>query len=776
MTLYNKDKLAAIISPLVIISTLMIAAYFVVRSIDSDAFSKSHTQIEVIAGIIGLVIGSLAYIRYKADKQPVFLLIGLGFICASLFDIYSAEIISSLIGGASVTPQATLAPWVLFASKTILSLSLFFSWLVWYLNETNEGGFTIAETKVYLIYLFTTVFVFIFFTYTPLPEETVGGGFFTRPYELIPGFVLLAALVGNIKRGDWTNDEFQYWLVLALFIGLVSQLLYMSSENILFSSSFMMFKVFKVWSYLFVLIGMLMSISKLYEKNNLNAIKLEAVTAEMEKVGSGLKERGKLKTDYISNMSHEFRTPMNSIIGFTNRVLTVGNENLSDTQKTYLKIVKKNANSLLVLINDIMNISKIEAGKMELYKEKFELNNLITEVVVMHRPLLGDKSLHIESTLHVDDLYLETDRNKLRNVLLNLISNAIKFTESGLITVAVSVVEVNRVLITVSDTGKGVSEDDIPMLFTEFWQKKTLIQSALGGTGLGLAICKNFTELMSGTLRVESVIDHGSDFIIDLPITCEDRYSVDEIEIDIDEIVGEGPLILCVDDNVESLLLIRETLIDAGFSVALASEGDDAIEKARKLSPVAITQDVIMKKRDGWDILRELKESWDVCDIPVIMVSALDNEEWGLKSGASAYLTKPLNKVDLVNELKKILKVKGALYVGDYSFFVDSIESGFEEEGIGLERVNSIHDAVDLLELNNYCAVLLSEGLDVFDSDKFAETCAEKSIPIISIKNNDERSSYQDITSVEIDIRHLQDNEATIKLRESVENIIKVVT
>ena len=388
--------------------------------------------------------------------------------------------------------------------------------------------------------------------------------------------------------------------------------------------------------------------------------KLKEKTVELEKAT-------RLKSEFLANMSHELRTPMNSIMGFTERVIKKANHLLPEKQRENLNRVLKNAHHLLGLINSLLDISKIEAGKMEVYPETFNLAALITEVIALMGNIAEDKGINIHTTIHDQDLMLYTDRTKLRQIFINLSGNAVKFTDKGSINVSSELLDKNRaeqdaffksgtdyVVITVSDTGHGINPDDMQYVFESFAQaggEKT------GGTGLGLTIAKNFTELLQGRIDVSSVKGEGTIFTVIIPVAFDAKSSEFKsdgfIEPD-DSVRPVSNTILCIDDDAEVLKLLRGYLSDEGYHVAFALTGDEGIKKAVRLKPFAITLDLLMPHRSGWEILQELKENSITMDIPVILVSVMDKVPMGLQRGALGYVSKPIDSKQLLSVIKRI--------------------------------------------------------------------------------------------------------------------------
>lgn len=419
---------------------------------------------------------------------------------------------------------------------------------------------------------------------------------------------------------------------------------------------------------------------QLAEYNSTLEQKIEERTAELEQATQTALEASveaeranQAKSAFLASMSHELRTPLNAIIGYSEMLqeeaLDMGYDDLlPDLQK-----ISFSGKHLLALINDILDLSKIEAGKMELYLETFELTNLIGEVENTVAPLVQQKSNKLE-IIYSDDIGLmKADLTKVRQSLLNLLSNASKFTEHGTIRL-----EVRReardeggrmndeseratsqpfIIFRVSDTGIGMSAEQVARLFQAFTQADSSTTRKYGGTGLGLAITRRFCQMMGGDISVESEPGQGSTFTIWLPAEVADtripvspareNRTAAAIPIDL------GNSLLVVDDDPLVYDLLKRFLSKEGLQVVGASNGQEGLRLAKELHPDAITLDVMMPDMDGWAVLSALKADPALADIPVIMLTMVEDKNQGYALGATDYLTKPVDRERLVSILQK---------------------------------------------------------------------------------------------------------------------------
>jgi signal transduction histidine kinase/ActR/RegA family two-component response regulator len=374
-------------------------------------------------------------------------------------------------------------------------------------------------------------------------------------------------------------------------------------------------------------------------------------------------EASRAKSTFLANMSHELRTPLNAIIGYSEMLEEEARdaatmENVQDLQK-----IKSAGKHLLALINDVLDLSKIEAGKMSLHLETFDVCGMIEEIVATLQPAIEKNNNTLRVHLADEVGMMRADITKVRQILFNLLSNAGKFTDHGNISV-----DVNQstekgqdwLRFRVTDTGIGISAKQKNNLFQEFAQADTSIARKYGGTGLGLAITHRFVQLMKGRVEVESQPGEGSSFTVYLPaqVTAD---AVGPILADgnnspahgIAEIKTDRDTILVIDDDAAVRELMSRFLMKLGFNVLTVANGEDGVRLAKQVHPVLITLDVVMPDCDGWSILSKLKSDPELSKVPVIMVTIVDNEAKGLDLGASNYLIKPVDRERLAVLIEK---------------------------------------------------------------------------------------------------------------------------
>jgi PAS domain S-box-containing protein len=378
---------------------------------------------------------------------------------------------------------------------------------------------------------------------------------------------------------------------------------------------------------------------------------MENLNHQLEEQNRDLIRASRAKSDFLAMMSHELRTPLNSIIGFSEVLLYGKSAPLTDKQSRYLQNVLGSGRHLLALINGLLDLSKIEAGRLDIQIEACAPRVLVAEAIATLQPLADAGKLRVTFDPGSTSVPLVVgDPARIKQVLYNLLSNAIKFTPAGgSIDVGCAPLPDGYVRLTVADTGPGIKPEDLPRLFTPFMQLTNARER--GGTGLGLALSKQLTELMHGRIGVESAPGAGARFWIDLPVAPEEARPGESGR---QTMQPRSPLALIVEDDVASQELLQLSLQTNGFRTVVVSNGEDALAAARREHPSVITLDVFLPTIDGWDLLRVLRTDPQTSDIPVVIVSVSSDRQKAFGLGAAAHLTKPVDRTALVDALGRL--------------------------------------------------------------------------------------------------------------------------
>ncbi|MBP1908652.1 response regulator [Methanolobus bombayensis] len=432
-------------------------------------------------------------------------------------------------------------------------------------------------------------------------------------------------------------------------------------------------------------------------------------------------EASRTKSEFLANMSHELRTPLNSVIGFADILAEGTFGSLNNKQQRYVNNISKSGKHLLSLINDILDLSKIEAGKMTLHPEKFEIGDSLDEIRSIISPLARKKDIKLIIDMDPDRITINADKGKFKQIIYNLLSNAIKFTGiDGCITVSVRLQE-DCVRVEVKDTGIGISKEDQEKLFKSFTQIDSSSCRVYEGTGLGLVLVKNFVGQHYGKIWVESELGSGSSFIFEMPVDftrisqSDMSDSNSESTGDFDESSGcsfipdieksddstdDRPLVLVIEDDTKSQEILSFTLQEAGYNVRFAENGNEALELAKELHPFAITLDIMIPEMDGWDVLKTLKKDEGTEDIPVVIISIIDEKKLGIIWGAFDYFVKPVDREELLSSLERLRKYcscekVNVLVIDDEPSVLELMDSVLSTEGYNVITVSSGKEGID---------------------------------------------------------------------------------
>jgi diguanylate cyclase (GGDEF)-like protein len=468
-----------------------------------------------------------------------------------------------------------------------------------------------------------------------------------------------------------------------------------------------------------------------------------------------LSRASEMKSQFLANVSHELRTPLNSIIGFSELLQEKSFGELNEKQGQYVEFIHNSGAHLLELINSILDLSKVEAGRMELTLEEFPLTEVIGDTLGSIKPLASKRNITLNCKESSESPIIKADKAKFKQMLLNLLSNAVKFNvDNGLVYVGWDITEepygttTEKTLhLTVTDTGCGVKEEDIEKLFGEFEQLDSSIAREHAGTGLGLSLTKKLVELHGGNIWVESEPGKGCVFNIKLPQGTERKAEKKEVEAFDTTVIKQEelelkPLILVAGESEDINQLLEIYLTTEGYGVVTATDGEELIKKARKEKPFAIVMGITIPKKDGWEVLKELKATPYTADTPVVIISSTNNKDLGFALGAVDYLVKPVNKDSIIESLNRLSFTKrkrnGAsniLIVDDEPQVLELLGDILLKEGFGVMKALggeegikfAIERAPDLMILD-----LMMPGVSGFDVvDRLKDHPTARNIPTI---------------------------------------------
>ena len=448
------------------------------------------------------------------------------------------------------------------------------------------------------------------------------------------------------------------------------------------------------------------------------------------------------KSAFLANMSHELRTPMNAIMGFTRLVMRRSQDLLPQRQYENLEKILISAEHLLTLINDILDLSKIEAGHVEIHPVSFQLETLVDVCLHTLEPMLQSERIHLRKEIDPDLSLLSTDQDKVQQILMNLLSNAVKFTPAGSITITAQQHD-GEITIAVADTGIGIPAEALEHVFEEFRQVDSSTTRQYGGTGLGLSISRRLAQLLGGDITVQSVFGVGSTFTVTLPLhyaapSMATHAAIPSAHAELLTQREPDKVILVIDDDPDVIYLLQENLAEAGYHVIGATSGEEGFQQARTLRPFAITLDILMPHKDGWQLLHALKSDAATQDIPIIVLSIVDNKPLGYQLGAFDYLLKPFDRETILAALARIPPQRGRLLVlDDDSQVVDLVRQLLEGEPYEVMAVADGQEALDAIQQQQPDIVLLDLLMPRLDGFAVIESLRQdpryQQLPVIAL-------------------------------------------
>ena len=424
---------------------------------------------------------------------------------------------------------------------------------------------------------------------------------------------------------------------------------------------------------------------------------------ELEEANRRIQEADKLKTQFLANMSHELRTPMNSIIGFSEILVERLDGRIDSKHLGFLDHIRTSGTHLLGIINDVLDLSKIEAGKMEIQPELFPIAPVIDSVCQITRGMTRTTQ-NIIIDVPQDLPQIETDLAKFKQILFNLLSNAVKFSPPDKPILVRAWIDDGALSVSVRDEGIGIAPEHHQVIFEEFRQVDGTARREFGGTGLGLALVRRFAELQGGRATVESRLGAGSTFTFTLPVRSRAAIVTR---------TSEGPRpaarVLVVEDDSNAYELIASALGSAGYLAIRARHGDEALRLAKDSRPAAVTLDLVLPGMDGWEVLKRLKNDDATRQLPVVILSMIDNRDLGMALGADDYFVKPVDRTRLLHRLKEITAGRGKrlLVIDDDATVHDLLEEDLSALGYALDKTFSGEDGLRAAEERSPDVIIL---------------------------------------------------------------------
>ena len=486
---------------------------------------------------------------------------------------------------------------------------------------------------------------------------------------------------------------------------------------------------------------------------------LERGSAALGLKARELEQASQYKSDFLANMSHELRTPLNSLLILSKLLADNPDETLSEEQVKYARTIQSSGNDLLTLINDILDLSKIEAGHIQARPEAVSLQRLGDDLRQMFQPVADDRGLAFEIDLGSGDDVLETDRQRLEQILKNLLSNAFKFTEKGKVTLSVSAVGADEVAFAVSDTGIGIAPDQQKGVFEAFQQADGTISRRYGGTGLGLSISRELARLLGGRIRLESRPGEGSVFTLTLPrtydaarvapreaptgspaaaspastpVAAEARPLARTLDDDRDHLAGARRLLLVVEDDDRFAAIVRDLSREMGFQCILAGTAEEAVKLAKRYRPNAVVLDIGLPDQSGLTVLDVLKRDDETRHIPIHVVSADDHSQTALSLGAIGYVMKPVAREALADVLRSLEEkltrtVRRVLIVEDDVVQREAVSKLLESRDVETVGVGTAAECLQQLKSQTFDCMVLDLTLPDASGFSLLETLSRES-------------------------------------------------
>ena len=464
-----------------------------------------------------------------------------------------------------------------------------------------------------------------------------------------------------------------------------------------------------------------------------------ALYAELDDRADFLQRASELKSHFLSNMSHEFRTPLNSISALSQILLDRLDGELSTEQEKQVRFIRSSAQDLTDLVNDLLDLAKVEAGKVTIRPTEFDVDTLFSALRGMLRPLLAqNSSVKLQFDDPEENIKIYSDEAKVSQILRNFISNALKFTERGEVRVSVKRGHDGTVSFSVADTGIGIAEEDQERIFQEWTQVEGKLQKVAKGTGLGLPLSRKLAQLLGGDVHVKSEVGIGSTFTVVIPMSFEGQTEVVYVPEVKRELDANKIPVLVVEDNREALFIYEKYLKGSKFQAIPATNIAEARHAVQSFRPQAIVLDVLLQGEHSWDFLRDLKNDPETRDIPVYVITVVDNRDKALSLGADGFHSKPVDRMWLLNQLEALvvsaLKPR-ILIIDDDAASRYLVRNLLAESDCELLEASSGPEGLRIVQESKPALVVLDlvmEGMNGFDVlDQLRQDAETSALPVI---------------------------------------------